>query len=74
MTEQQGPYFIERGNHCLVVRSKLPFIGTLSMQIEAEQQAAIYALPPMGFQAGMRLVLHADGYKDVIINGRVSDG
>ena len=70
MTEQQGPFFIEYGANSIVVRSKKKFSGTLSMEVEAEQQAAIFALPPMGFQKGMKLVLHAEGHEDVVIDGR----
>lgn len=66
-TEQQGPFFIEWGVNCIVVRSKQPFSAELSMKVQAEQQAAIFALPPMGLQKGMRLILSTVGHDDVII-------
>jgi hypothetical protein len=66
-TEQQGPFFIEYGANTIIARSKQPFSGTVEWEVQAEKQAAIYALPPMGFQEGMKLTLHTDGYEDVVI-------
>jgi hypothetical protein len=37
------------------------------MKVQAEQQAAVYALPPMGLQKGMRLILSTVGHDDVVI-------
>lgn len=66
-TDQQGSFFIERGKESIVVRSKQPFSAELSMTMHAEQQAAIFALPPLGFQKGMRLILSTVGHDDVVV-------
>lgn len=67
MTEQRGPFYIERKGNCIVVRSKHIFNATLSMDMQAEQQAAMYALPPMALEQGMTLLLHVDGNEDIVV-------
>ena len=66
-TEQQGPFFIERNVDTIVVRSKQLFTCMVVRKLKAEQQAAIYALPPMPMDKNTMLVLSAKGCDDVIV-------
>jgi hypothetical protein len=66
-TEVKGPFYLEWKGNLLVVRSKQPITGMVSWTVRSEQQAALFALPAMHMQEGMKLLLSTVGHDDVLV-------
>lgn len=67
MSEQQGPFYIEANGNCYAVRSNIKFTTELVIPLKATKQGKVFALSPMALDKGMKLVLHAEGFDDVIV-------
>lgn len=77
MTEQQGPYTIERQSlYGVLVTSDVQFNALLSFDeysdypVPVSKSGGRYALTAMALTESMKLTLKAQGHKDVVVESK----
>ena len=70
MTEQQGPFFIERNGNIVLIRSKQPFRWQITLHRSAKQQGAMYTTEAIALSGDMQMILSTVGSDDVVIEGK----